>query len=181
MSPYPVRLVYRACRAAVTRSAFALSLALLLAVSSVIAAGLQVRVVAVSDGDTITVIDGLRNRYKVRLTGIDAPEKSQAFGDRSRQALASRVFDQEVIIELGQSDRYGRILSKVVMNGADVNLKQVVSGMAWHYRKYQKDQTPEDRVAYLQAESAARAAGVGLWRDRNATPPWDYRKSRKGE
>lgn len=91
MSAYPVRVVHKACRAAVRRLASALSLALLLVVSSVIAAGLQVRVIAVSDGDTITVIDSLHNRYNVRLIGIDAPEKSQAFGDRSRQALASWV------------------------------------------------------------------------------------------
>ena len=158
----------------------AISLAFLLAVSSAIAEGLLVHVVGVSDGDTITVIDSFRKQYKVRLAGIDAPERKQAFGDQSRQALASRVFDQQVVIELGKSDRYGRILSKVVIHGDDVDLEQIASGMAWHYRKYQKDHTPEDRSAYGRAEAAARKAGLGLWQDKNAIPPWDFRKSAKG-
>lgn len=161
--------------------ASALWFALLFAIAPALAAGLSVRVVGVSDGDTITVIDTLQQRYKVRLTGIDAPEKSQAFGDRSKQALSSRVFDQDVVIELGKKDRYGRILSKVVMHGIDVNLEQVGSGMAWHYKKYAIEQSPRDQVAYARAEAVARAAGLGLWQDGRAIAPWEFRKSAKGE
>ena len=158
-----------------------LCLALLFALPVAIGAGLPVHVVGVSDGDTITVIDAFHHQYKVRLTGIDAPEKRQAFGERSKQALAARVFDQDVVIELGKTDRYGRILSKVLMRGIDVNLEQVVSGMAWHYKRYAKQQSKEDRLAYGHAEAIARAAGRGLWRDRKAIAPWDFRNSTKGE
>lgn len=159
----------------------AIALALLLAMPLAIAAELHVRVVGVSDGDTINVIDDSRNQYKVRLAGIDAPEKRQPFGGRSKQALSSLVFDRQVLIDLGKTDRYGRIVSKVAINDIDVNLEQVTSGMAWHYKKYQKEQTPEDRIAYARAEEAARAAGRGLWQDRYAIPPWDFRKSPKGK
>ena len=161
-------------------SASAFALVLLLALAPACAAELNVRVVGVSDGDTITVIDSTRRQYKVRLTGIDAPEKKQAFGERSKQALSSRVFGRQVRIDLGRTDRYGRVLSKVSIDGVDANLEQVVSGMAWHYKKYQREQSADDRADYARAEIAARAAGLGLWQDRHAVPPWDFRKSAKG-
>ena len=175
------RLGQKADRASSTMLISAIALALLPAMPLAIAAELHVRVVGVNDGDTITVIDNSRNQYKVRLAGIDAPEKRQPFGDRSKQALSSLVFDRQVLIDLGKTDRYGRIVSKVVVNNIDANLEQVVSGMAWHYKKYQREQSPKDRAAYARAEEAARAAERGLWQDRYAIPPWDFRKSAKGK
>lgn len=175
------RLGQQASQARSTMPVSAIALALLLAMPLAIAAQLHVRVVGVSDGDTITVIDNSRNQYKVRLAGIDAPEKRQPFGDQSKQALSSLVFDRQVVIDLGKTDRYGRIVSKVAINDSDVNLEQVASGMAWHYKKYQKEQSPKDRAAYARAEEAARAAERGLWQDRYAIPPWDFRNSAKGK
>ena len=83
-----------------------------------------------------------------------------------------------VTIEWSKHDRYGRIVGKVLLNGRDVCLDQVTAGMAWHYKFYQDDQTPEDRQLYAAAEIAARAGKVGLWIDPNPVPPWDFRRQR---
>lgn len=96
-------------------------------------------VVAIADGDTITVLDGSRQQHKIRLAGIDAPEKKQAFGERSRQSLASMVFNKTVKVEWDKQDRFGRTVGKVMINGVDANLEQVKAGMAWWYEKYRKE------------------------------------------
>lgn len=98
-------------------------------------------VVAVSDGDTITVLDAKREQYKIRLAGIDAPEKAQAFGERSKQHLAELVFNKQVTVEWDKFDRYGRTVGKVLVNGTDANLEQIKAGMAWWYEKYRKEQS----------------------------------------
>ncbi len=129
-------------------------------------------VVSVADGDTITLLDERKLQHKIRLAGIDAPEKGQAFGNVSRQRLADRVFQRSVVVEFEKSDRYGRLVGKVVVAGADANLAQVIDGMAWHYRKYASEQLPEDRRRYADAENEARTMRRGLWRDPNPEPPW---------
>lgn len=136
------------------------------------------RVIGVQDGDTITVLDSSNAHHRIRLLGIDAPEKGQAFGSQSKQSLSDAVFDKVVTIEWSKHDTYGRILGKVLFNGRDVCLDQITSGMAWHYKYYQEDQTPEDRQLYAAAEIAARAAHVGVWIDPNPVPPWDFRRQR---
>jgi len=136
------------------------------------------RVVGVQDGDTITVLDSSNADHRIRLLGIDAPEKGQAFGSQSKQVLSEAVFDKVVTIEWSKHDRYGRIVGKVLLNGRDVCLDQVVAGMAWHYKYYQDDQTPEDRQLYAAAEIAACSAKVGLWIDPDPVPPWDFRRQR---
>lgn len=134
------------------------------------------KVVGVADGDTITVLDGSRTQHRIRLQGIDAPEKRQAFGNVSRRALSDLVHGKDVVIEYHNQDRYGRILGIVLIGGRDVNLGMVQAGMAWHYKQYQRDQTPANRIAYAQAELDARAAGRGLWRDAHPIAPWDFRR-----
>lgn len=130
-------------------------------------------VVSVSDGDTITVLDSSHGQNKIRLSGIDAPEKKQGFGQRSKQSLSDLVFNQRVTVESNKRDRYGRIVGKVVLpSGVDANLQQIKRGMAWHYKAYEREQPPEDRVTYAEAEKAARAARVGLWQDAQPVPPW---------
>ena len=128
--------------------------ALLLA-GEVYAATLEGRVVGVHDGDTLTVLDDSRQQHKIRLAGIDAPELKQAFGTRSRQNLAGMVFGQTVRIEWDKHDRYGRIVGKVFAVAPciqapcpiarDASLAQIRAGMAWWYRQYAKEQTPNDR------------------------------------
>lgn len=136
---------------------------------------LQGKVVGISDGDTITVLDSSKTQHKIRLAGIDAPEKSQAFGDRSKQHLSDLVFGKNVAIDWNKTDKYGRTIGKVTVNGQDANLRQVQAGLAWHYKQYEKEQSVADRNSYSQAEIEARARRLGLWHDTAPIPPWDFR------
>ena len=136
------------------------------------------RVVGVADGDTITVLDADKVQHKIRLAGIDAPEKKQAFGNRSKESLSDMVFDKTVNVETEKRDRYGRQIGKVLVDGLDVNLVQVERGMAWFYRQYQREQSPNDRRLYEAAEDAAKAGKRGLWRDVEPVPPWDFRHNK---
>ena len=133
------------------------------------------RVVSVADGDTITVLDSDKVQHKIRLAGIDAPEKKQAFGNRSKESLSELAYDKAVTVETDKRDKYGRQVGKVLVNGQDVNLVQVERGMAWFYRQYQREQSPNDRRLYEAAEDAAKADKRGLWRDTDPKPPWEFR------
>ena len=149
-------------------------------VCSVQAETLTGRVVGIADGDTITVLDANRQQHKIRLSGIDAPEKAQPFGDRSKENLATLVFDKQVVVESNKQDRYGRTVGKVLVNGADANLAQVKAGMAWWYREYANEQSDVDRRLYEQAEQQAQTQRIGLWSDKNPVPPWDFRHAKAG-
>jgi len=135
-------------------------------------------VVGVADGDTITVLGVDKVQHKIRLTGIDAPEKKQPFGNRSKQSLSDMVFKKTVTVETVKRDRYGRELGKVLADGKDVNLEQVRAGIAWHYKAYERTQTATDRQAYAGAENEAKAAKRGLWAGADPTPPWKWRRSK---
>lgn len=148
--------------------------ALLLSVQ-VFAATLDGRVVGVTDGDTITVLDDANVQHKIRLSGIDAPERAQPFGDRSKTNLSRLTFDQRAQVEWTKRDRYQRVIGKVLVNGRDVNLEQVKSGMAWWYRAYAREQSPQDREDYEVAEFRAKSSRTGLWSEKNPLPPWDWR------
>ena len=132
------------------------------------------RVVGVTDGDTITVLDGGYTQHKVRLTGIDAPERKQAFGNKAKQYLASLIFGKTVTVEWFRRDRYKRILGKVTMDSQDINLEQIRAGFAWH--GYPRGQLPADRPVYAKAEETSRLNGLGLWTDSLPVPPWDFRR-----
>jgi endonuclease YncB( thermonuclease family) len=140
---------------------------------------LQGRVVGIADGDTVTVLDNFNTQWKIRLMGIDAPEKKQAFGNKSKQHLTDLVFNKEVMVEYSKQDRYGRTVGKIVVDGIDANLEQVKAGLAWHYKKYQIEQSPEDRVLYAHAEDQSKADKRGLWFDKDPIAPWDFRKQQK--
>ena len=102
------------------------------------------KVIKITDGDTLYVLDANYQQHKIRLAGIDAPERKQAYGLASRKHLASIVAGKQVTIEYQKRDRYGRIVGKVWVNGIDACLEQVKAGFAWHYKKYQHEQSPED-------------------------------------
>ena len=164
------------------------SVAALLFMATTVQADITGRVVAVTDGDTIKILDAEKVQHKVRLTGIDAPERGQPFGTVSREHLASLVAGKEVRVESDKSDRYGRILGKVWVQPADcpscgktldANHAQLLAGMAWWYRYYAKQQPPEDQGRYESAENEARARGWGLWADPNPVNPYDWRKSKR--
>jgi endonuclease YncB( thermonuclease family) len=134
------------------------------------------KVVKVVDGDTIYVLDDALTQHKIRLSGIDAPEKNQPYGLASRKHLASLVAGKSVTVEYTKHDRYGRVVGKVVIDGVDACLEQIKAGLAWHYKKYQNEQERGDRTLYAQAENQARAERIGLWRDNNPRPPWEFRR-----
>lgn len=140
------------------------------------AATLVGHVVGVTDGDTITLLDATKNQYKIRLAGIDAPEKKQAFGQASKKSLSDLVFNKVVSITYDKQDRYGRTIGKVMVNGKDANLEQVKRGMAWFYKKYQNEMELDDRLDYLHAQESAEASRVGLWIEDDVIAPWDFRK-----
>lgn len=129
-------------------------------------------IVGVSDGDTVTARCGAET-IKVRLAEIDAPEKAQPFGQRSKRALVDLCFQRDATIEDKGRDRYGRTIGRVRCNGIDANLRQAQTGMAWAYTKYLTD------PAIRRAEDAARAERAGLWADGSPTPPWEWRHARK--
>jgi endonuclease YncB( thermonuclease family) len=146
------------------------------------------RVVAVADGDTITLLDADRKQHKIRLSAIDAPELRQASGIRSRQHLSGLVLHQPVKIIGDKRDPDGRLVGKVLTSARclvrpcplsyDVSLAQVASGMAWHYEQYEGEQSAQDRRRYAAAEDDARARGIGLWSDAKPRPPWEWRRHR---
>jgi endonuclease YncB( thermonuclease family) len=133
-------------------------------------------VVGVADGDTITVLDQQKNTFKIRLQGIDAPEKKQAFGEKSKQSLHDLVHSKQVRIEYDKEDKYGRIVGKVTVEDVDVCLQQLVLGMAWHYKKYQNEQSVSDRALYSVTELKSQSLKLGLWSDDMPMPPWEFRK-----
>lgn len=149
------------------------------------------RVVRVTDGDTVTVLDPERQEHKIRLSGIDAPEKSQPFGERSKENLARLAYGQDVDVVWTKRDRFGRIVGRVMVSppecrscksSLDTSLSQLEAGMAWWYRKYAPEQIPEERRRYELAEAEAKAKQIGLWRVPDHVAPWDWRRGigRKG-
>jgi endonuclease YncB( thermonuclease family) len=132
-------------------------------------------VVRVLDGDTAEVLDASDTPHKVRLAGIDAPERKQPFGTKAKQELLSLVGGRQVTVDWTKTDRYGRQVGKLIVEGKDANLAMVAAGLAWWYRKYASEQDPAYRDRYESAETKARAAHLGLWADSAPVAPWDWR------
>ncbi len=154
-----------------------ITLGLLIGLSlTALANSLTGKVVKITDGDTLYVLDASYKEHKIRLAGIDAPERKQAYGLASRKHLASIVAGKQVTVEYQKRDRYGRIVGKVLLDGIDVCLEQVKAGFAWHYKKYQQEQSAEDRELYADAENKARNERLGLWRENNPIPTWEFRR-----
>jgi endonuclease YncB( thermonuclease family) len=159
-------------------------------VTSAVLAVIEGKVVSVIDGDTIKVLDTNNFAHKIRMTGIDAPEKAQPFGNLSRKHLASLVAGKDVRIESSKKDRYGRVLGKVWVQPRDcpdcrktldANLAQILSGMAWWYQDYAMDQPMEDRERYKTAVTEAKEMKLGLWSEPNAIPPWAWRRGGRNQ
>lgn len=127
------------------------------------------RVVGVADGDTLTVLVGAR-QVRIRLWGIDAPERAQPWSSRSRDALAARAMHRDARVATRGTDGYGRTLARVAVDGVDLGEAQVRDGMAWVYRRYSKDR------AMIALEDDARAARRGLWSLPDPEPPWRFRE-----
>jgi len=145
-------------------------------------------VVGVSDGAPLTAQCGKLGQYeqvKVRLQGIDAPERKQPVGERARQALAELTFQKEAELRCTKTDRYKRQVCTVWVPPAsastgprtiDAGLAMVTQGMPWWYRAYAREQSPQERGQYEFAEQEAKTRKVGLWRDVQPIAPWNWRK-----
>lgn len=149
---------------------------LLLLVSSPLlaqAGTLSGRVISVVDGDTLHLLTPAHHDIKVRLAEIDAPEKKQAFGMRSKQSLSDMCFGKDASIDNKGLDRYGRTIGRITCAGTDANVEQVRRGMAWVYDKYATD------MSLYQLQNKARELHLGLWSDPSPEPPWQWRHERK--
>ncbi len=128
--------------------------------------------IGISDGDTVKVLVSGK-QVKVRLEGIDCPESHQDYGNKAKQFTAKLIFGKDVTVKVTDTDRYGRAIGRITVNGTDVNLAIVRAGLAWHYKAYSSEK------ALADAETAARRARIGLWSHPHPIPPWDFRKGRK--
>ena len=131
------------------------------------------KVVKITDGDTLTVLDGSKVQHKIRLAGIDAPEKGQPFGTKARENLAGKVFGQAVHVEVIDADRYRREVGRIYLGKRFINAEMVADGFAWRYPQYDK---PGEFTA---AETDAREHHRGLWADKDPVPPWEWRKMKR--
>jgi endonuclease YncB( thermonuclease family) len=131
------------------------------------------RIVGVSDGDTATLLTSDNTPVKIRLAQIDAPEKKQPFGEKSKQSLSDLIYGKNVSVEVETKDRYQRTVGKIIINGVDVNLEQIKRGLAWYYIKYGHDSN------YSKSESQAKALRKGLWAEPTPVAPWDFRHGNK--
>lgn len=134
---------------------------------------LQGKAVRIVDGDTFELLDEQRVRHKIRLYGIDAPEKGQAFGQVAKQALSGLIFNRDVQVIHKGKDRHGRMVGEVFCGKEQINVRLVLSGMAWHFTRYSSDQT------YARAQRKAMAQRVGLWIQHKPQAPWEYRAERR--
>lgn len=127
------------------------------------------KVIGIFDGDTLTLLVN-EKPLKIRLANVDAPEKDQAFGERSKQPLSDLCFGKDANYNEQDTDKYGRIVAIVTCDGVEVNRTQVERGMAWVYPKYNKDLTLPG------IEAIARKHRRGFWIDAEPTPPWEFRR-----
>jgi len=139
---------------------------------------LQGLVVGVSDGDSITLLDADKRQHKIRLQGIDAPEKAQAYGQKSKESLSKLVYNKTIKVYWSKTDRFRRTVGQVMLGDIDICLEQVKLGMAWHYKDYQDEQSEKDRDLYDSAEAQAREQRRGLWQDAAPTEPSIFRRQK---
>jgi endonuclease YncB( thermonuclease family) len=135
-------------------------------------ADLSGRVVAVHDGDTLTV-SSQGKKVRVRLDGIDAPELEQRYGKSSRSALSRLCRGKQANVDERGNNEEGLVLASVTCAGVDANAEQVKQGLAWVFRTYLPLGSP-----LYELETNARLMQRGLWHDKDPTPPWEWRKQR---
>ncbi|MDR0659204.1 MAG: thermonuclease family protein [Prevotellaceae bacterium] len=134
--------------------------------------GLSGGVVAVSNGDTFTLLTDGNKQHKVRLHGVDCPEKNQAYGQKVKDFTSDLIFGKDVVVEITDTDKYGRIVGITYVDGKVLNEELLSAGYAWHYKQY------SDSEWYALLEAKARVERQGLWADTRPIPPWDFRKSK---
>ena len=150
---------------------FLLLFPFLAAASAASGEAIEGKVVAVQDGDSLTIVDKDAKRRRVRLAGIDAPERKQPFGAEARKSLAGLCLRKPAVVEVSETDSYNRIIGKVRCAEVDANTEQVRRGMAWVRAG---SNLPTSGLPEMEAN--ARLRGIGLWAGENPEPPWEWRK-----
>jgi len=140
---------------------------------------IQVKVVGIIDGNTITVLTKAKAQKPIWIKGIDAPEKEQTFGTEARQRLTDLILNKNVVIEYSKVEASGEILGKVFLKGKDIGLEMIQTGFAWHDEEQKELLTTDDRDAYDSSAIAARRQLKGLWQDAAAVAPWEFKKNYK--
>lgn len=130
--------------------------------------------VRVIDGDTIEATV-LKEKYRIRLIGIDAPEYTQENGYASTVNLYECLNNKNITIKWQKKDKYNRILGTVYANSTDCNFFQIKKGYAWHYKQYQNEQPEQERISYANAETSAQQMKIGLWEQTCVQAPWNWR------
>jgi len=128
------------------------------------------KVVKIVDGDTFDMLTKEKKNLRIRMNGIDCPERKQDFYQSAKNALANYIFNKEVRILITGYDRNKRAIAMVYQNGENVNLAMIRNGYAWHFKKYSTD------TSFANAEQQARLAKRGLWQMDHPIAPWDFRK-----
>lgn len=137
-------------------------------------------VLRVQDGDSLLVRRlGQTRSERLRISGIDAPERRQPYGDAARVALAALVDGARIRVLPAKKDRYGRLVAALSLDERDIGLEMIEGGHAWYFRRYRRDLPAALRKPYERAEARAREAGIGLWRDPAAQAPWHYRSRQR--
>jgi endonuclease YncB( thermonuclease family) len=137
---------------------------------------LKGKAVSIADGDTFTLLVNGNEQVKIRIDGIDAPEKKQDFGNRAKEYLSGMIWGKELTVKVSKKDKYGRSIGKIsTPEIKDVGLEMIKAGLAWQYRDYNKDES------YAKAERLAREKKKGLWIYKNPTRPQDFRKDHRNK
>ena len=131
------------------------------------------KVIKVADGDTLTLLTDSNKKIRIRLAGIDAPERKQPFGNSAKEILAKLVFQKKILIETQTKDRYRRTVGIVFLDNQNVNNELVRQGMAWVYKKYTDNET------LYKLEDKAKTRRIGLWADETPIAPWDWRRGNR--
>lgn len=153
---------------------FLVTIVLLCFSGNILAQKFQVKVVKISDGDTFTAINRDNLQLKFRIWGIDAPEKKQAFGTKSKEHLSSLIFGKTITVDVQKQDGWGRYIAYVFTpDNKDVGTEMIKAGMAWQFIEY--DQSEKYRAAELQARKSKK----GLWSDSHRIAPWEFRQKKK--
>ena len=134
------------------------------------------KVVHVADGDTLTILNVENKQTRIRLYGIDAPEKAQDFGNVSREHLAGLVAGKTIEVTVVDVDQYGRSIGRINIDGKEVAEEMLKEGMVWVYTAYCK--IPECKH-WKELETQAKTAKIGLWSNPTAKEPWLWRKERR--
>jgi micrococcal nuclease len=146
-----------------------------LSLSNCLYSQLKGRIIGVSDGDSVSLLDEKNVVFKIRLNGIDAPEKKQDFGNASKNFIGDLIYDKFVWVRTNGLDRYGRTIGTIYLNenmiGKSVNEMSLENGMSWHYKKYDKN------ILWSNMELKAKEDKIGLWQLQNPIPPWSFRGS----